>query len=589
MATHAEILKQARSLAGEVAERGRRVALVSSANLDFVKPYLIVESASMGALIAPWTGPYGQLEQVVAAPAGPLWDGKPEVLVIVARAADLDQKLGHGVDGLAASDRRARTIAAAERLIALARLARERFSGPILVANLVRDLPALDAFDASQPDGFVHAIAAANLRLAEGLAALPDAHVFDYAALVHDFGAARFIDARLYALARVAVAPEAQAWLARRLARAVAAVTRPAKKCLVVDLDHTLWHGVLGDDGLAGIKLGDDHPGSAYKAFQRALRAYRDRGMLIAIASKNDELVVREALDAHPEMLLRTADFAAIQAHWEPKSESLRRIATQLNIGLDSLVFLDDNPVERAEVRARCPEVLVVDLPTDPLGYVAALAEVPFLDRPRVLAEDRRRAAMVTEDAGRDHAAAQAESVEDFLAGLKMVATVGRVDEASLDRVTQLIHKTNQFNLTTRRHALADVRHMAASPGGCVAWLRLADRFGDLGLVAVGIVMVEADTARIDTFLMSCRVMNRGVETAFLAHLLDEARALGARRFVAEHLATAKNGLVKDFYRDQGFAVVERDDGRTLYELAGDAHGPSWPAHIQRQTQKETP
>ena len=586
MATHAEILKQAKALAPEAERSGRRVALLASSNLDFLKPYLLVESAQLGAPMAPWTGPFGQLEQMICADGGPLWDARPDVLVVLARAVDLDPALGEGVEGLDAGERRARLDQLVARLLGLAREARRRFTGPILVANLVRDLPLLDLFDASRPDGLTHLLAAANQRLAEGLTAQPDSHVFDYAGVVAAHGAQRFVDRRLWAMARIAVAPEAQALLARTLARAVVALTQPACKCLVVDLDHTLWSGVLGDDGLAGIQLGDDHPGAAFKAFQRALRGYKQRGMLLAIASKNDEALVREALDGHPEMILRSADFAAIEAHWEPKSQSLRRIAQALHIGLDALVFLDDNPVERAEVRAHCPEVRVIDLPANPLDYVATLAQAAFLDRPRVLDEDRRRSAMVAEDAGRQRLQAETQSVAQFLAGLDMRATVGRCDAATLDRVTQLIHKTNQFNLTTRRHSLEQVRQLAAARDARVVWLRLEDRFGDLGLIAVGIVRVEGQVGRIDTLLMSCRVMGRGVETAFLAYLVEQARELGAVRLLGEYLPTAKNGMVRDLYRDHGFVVLEHGDARSLFELPEDHSGPRWPEHMARRDER---
>jgi len=583
MATHAEILRRAKSLASEVEQRGRRVALLCSYNLDFIKPYLIVSASDLGAPIAPWIAPFGQFEQMIRADDSALWKSRPEALVLLLRAADLDAELAEGIEGVPPARRRARNDELLQRVLGLAREARRRFSGPILVANFVHDRPLLDLFDGSRPDGITHLIASLNLRMAEALAAESDMHVFDYAGVANRFGTDRFVDRRLWALGRIAVAPEAQEPLASSLARSIAGVTQAASKCLVLDLDNTLWGGVLGDDGMAALKLGDEHPGSAFKAFQRALRGYRERGMLLAIASKNDEATVREALDTHPDMILRSADFAAIEANWQAKSASLVRIAKKLNIGLDSLVFFDDNPVERAEVRAHCPGVRVVEMPVDVLHYVAALATVPLLDRPRVLEEDRARATMVADDAQRERLAATTQSIEEFLAGLEMVATVGQSDDTTIERISQLIHKTNQFNLTTRRHSLEDVRKLASASDARVLWMRLADRFGDMGLIAVGIVRVEGDVGRVDTLLMSCRVMGRGVEDAVLAHLVEAARELGAKSLLGEYRRTAKNDIVREYYRERGFAELSQEGESALYSLADLSAAERWPRHIARR------
>ena len=259
----------------------------------------------------------------------------------------------------------------------------------------------------------------------------------------------------------MAVAQAAMPSFAERLVRSVAAVVRPAAKCIVIDLDNTIWGGVIGDDGPEGIKLGDDYPGSVFKDFQAALLGYRHRGFLLAIASKNNRDVAIEALDKHPEMILRSQHFAAIEINWEQKPANLRRIAETLNIGLDSFVFLDDNPLERAQVSAELPMVNVVELPADPLGYLPALREVAALDRPRLLGEDLHRADMYRQESERKEFLSKQGSVEDFLAGLAMTAEVGKLNSHTMERICQLIGKTNQFNLTTRRHGMEAVR---ASP-----------------------------------------------------------------------------------------------------------------------------
>jgi FkbH-like protein len=287
-------------------------------------------------------------------------------------------------------------------------------------------------------------------------------------------------------------------------------------------------------------------------------------------------------LERHPEMLLKPEHFACICANWEAKPGNLQTIAKTLNIGLDSLVFIDDNPVERAAVSAELPMVHVVELPADPLGYLAALAEVPVLDRPRLLAEDQQRAAMVAQDAAREQIASRAGSVEEFLASLHMVAQVGLGEARTLERIHQLINKTNQFNLTTRRHNLDDVRRLLESPTAAVAWLRLADRYGDLGLVCVGIVKRQDDTTwEIDTLLMSCRVMGRQVEDAFLSYLAELVRGQGGTRLRGRYRPTAKNTPVRDFFAHRGFTRLGDDEGQQ-FEIELTPGAFPWPQAIGR-------
>ncbi len=409
-------------------------------------------------------------------------------------------------------------------------------------------------------------MAEANRQLARDLAGIADAHVFDYAGVVSGSGALAWTDRRLWYMARSVSSSENLVPLARGLARSIRALLRPAAKCLVLDLDNTLWGGVLGDDGAAEIKLGDEYPGNVFKDFQAALLGLRRRGFLLAIASKNDEQTVLDMLDGHPEMLLKRQHFAAICANWGGKPESLRKIAQQLNIGLDSLVFIDDNPVERAAVRAELPMVHVVELPAEPLGYLAALGEVAVLDQARLSVEDRARAEMYRSESLRQQVAQQAGNVEDFLRDLDMVAQVGLASPNTLERIHQLSQKTKQFNLTTRRHKADDLRRLAESPEAAVAWLRLADRYGDSGLVCVGIIeRLDDECWVIDTLLMSCRVMGRRVEDAFLSYLAELARAGGARRLRGVLRPTAKNTPVQSFYPDHGFAELSRGAEERTY------------------------
>jgi FkbH-like protein len=588
-----EYLREARRIEATFTPATPTLALLATFTADLLKPYLLVESERRGLPLRPWFGPFQQLEQMVLDDASPLWQQRPAVLAICLRLEDVDRYLPDEAAELGPTAVEARLRVVRERLVALAQAARKRTTAPLLIANLAVPHQYLShTFDAGDPDGFTHQLASCNRELARELQSVSDAHVLDAAGLVARRGGETWVEPKLWYMARAAVGAANQPELAATIVRTAVAALRVPAKCIVVDLDNTLWGGVLGDDGPAGVKLGDEYPGNVFKDFQALLLGYRRRGFLLAIASKNNEDAVLEMLANHSDMLLRREHFAAIAADWNPKADQLRRIAQTLNIGLDALVFVDDNPVERAHIRAELPMVHVVEMPESPLGYAAALRDVALLDRLRTSSEDRARAEMVRSDADRRSAEVTAGSIDDFLRGLQMTVEVGQADATTLDRVHQLINKTNQFNLTTTRYSLDEVRRLAESAEARVAWLRLADRYGDLGLVCVGIVRRTDERAwEIDTLLMSCRVMGRQVETAFLAYLGELVREAGGNLLRGAFLPTAKNQSVATFYPAQGFTDVTGETSSTTrrYELALSADALRWPDLIQRTKQPSEP
>jgi len=577
-------MKEAKAL--EASQRPfRKLGVLSSYSAEFLRPYILVESDRIDCLLKPWFGPFNQFEQMVLDDNGLLWRENPDVLWITLRIQDVDRYLLDEYAEIDPLELNERIAVLRRRMADLCRVAREQFKGPILASNFtLLDQNPVNVFDASDPDGVTYAIARQNRILAKELARVNDVYLFDYQACIAAHGGDSWCDRRLWYLARMAVAQSAMKPLAQSLVRSVAAVLRPPAKCIVVDLDNTIWGGVVGDDGPSGIKLGDDYPGSVFKDFQAALLGYRRRGFLLAIVSKNNHELACDVIDNHPEMVLRSDHFAAMEISWDPKPINLRRIAEKLNLGLDSFVFLDDNPVERAQVRAVLPMVEVVELPPDPLGYLPALRNVVSLDRPRLLREDQKRADMYSQEAQRKQFHDKHEGIDEFLSGLKMTAKVGCLDPHALDRVHQLIGKTNQFNLTTRRHPLDDIRRFGESERHEVAWLRLRDRFGNLGLVCVGIVKQAEDAIwEIDTFLMSCRVMGRGVEDAFLSYLAELAMEHGAARIRGVYAKTDKNQPVAMFYQDHGFAQIEHPNENTwIFEKELRTNAFPWPSRIER-------
>jgi FkbH-like protein len=373
-------------------------------------------------------------------------------------------------------------------------------------------------------------------------------------------GLADWRDLRFWYLARVGINPKKFPILAACLARCLAALRRPAAKCLVFDLDNTVWGGILGDAGPRGILCaGSDYPAGAYADFQRALLALRSRGILLAVASKNDWALVEEAFQVRDDMPLRPEHIAEWEVHWNPKPESLDRIAGRLNIGLDSLVFLDDNPAEIDLVRMARPAVRAYLMPRRPEEFAGFLAKLEDFDQLRLSDEDRRRAELYQLRKKQTEMAAAATDLESFYRSLKTVLVPERAGEGNFDRIVQLIQKTNQFNLTTRRHdRIALVERLER---GSELWgFRASDVHGDHGLIAVALLDFDGGVCGIDTLLMSCRVIGRTLETAVLHFLEGRALARGARVLRGEYLPTAKNGPCRDFYRQHGFTLAAGED-----------------------------
>ncbi len=345
----------------------------------------------------------------------------------------------------------------------------------------------------------------------------------------------------------------------------------------MLDLDNTLWGGVIGDDGLEGIVLGQGSAeGEAFVAFQAYARELSRRGIILAVCSKNDIANALEPFEKHPDMILRRDDIACFVANWSDKPANLRAIAEALNIGLDAIVFADDNPMERDLVRRELPMVAVPDLGDDPARYPSILAEGGYFDARAITEEDRARAGLYRDNQAREAWKHSATDMDTYLKGLDMRLVWRPFDRVGLPRIVQLINKSNQFNLTSRRYSEPEALAVMDDPTAFGLQVRLLDRFGDNGVIAIVIGRLrDAGDLWIDTWLMSCRVLGRQVEPATLNLIQQQAHAMGARRLVGEYIPTRKNGMVREHYQGLGFTVVGRDaDGRTITEMAVDVDNP---------------
>lgn len=346
---------------------------------------------------------------------------------------------------------------------------------------------------------------------------------------------------------------------------------------------------MIGDDGLEGIRLGQGPEGEAFVDFQHAIKALADRGVILAVCSKNDPENARLPFERHPEMVLKLSDIATFVANWEPKSANLVRVAERLGIGRDAITFLDDNPYEREEVRRALPEIDVPWLPEDPTGLRAALEAYRRFEPAAVTAADLARGAQYRARAEAEALRETAGSLEDYQASLDMVALIGRVEAGSLPRAVQLLNKTNQFNLTTRRRSRPELEEFLARPDTASLWLRLTDRFADHGLVALALGQEAGDALEIDSFLMSCRVIGRGAEQALLHALAGVARGRGLARLVGLYRPSGRNGMVADLYPRLGFRPCgEDDDGTQRFEAGVESLEPA-PRITVKMTQEKNP
>ncbi|MFO7905271.1 MAG: HAD-IIIC family phosphatase [Pirellulaceae bacterium] len=395
-----------------------------------------------------------------------------------------------------------------------------------------------------------------NLALA-GAARAADIGFVDTDAIAAQFGKAAWFDDRNWHWAKIALSSRALPALARHTAAVLAARFGLSRRCLVLDLDNTLWGGVIGDDGLGGIRLGNGPDGEAYQDFQRAIKSLASRGVVLAACSKNDPQIAREPFLQHPEMILKLEDFAAFEASWAPKSSGIERIARILDLGLSSLTFADDNAYEREQVRAALPAVDLIALPDDPAGFSAALAAYPYFELPSFTAEDRNRGQQYRARTAARQLQEEATTLEEYQARLNMVATIGPVDGINLDRVVQLINKTNQFNLTTRRRNSEEVVQLLSRADVDIFQVRLRDCFADHGIVAVAIAVQHDSSMDIDTLLMSCRVIGRELERVILNEISARAKGRGCNEILGTYIPTDRNALVADLYSRLGFESVE--------------------------------
>lgn len=567
-------------------ERRIRIAIIGSSTLDHVRAYLEVETRQAGLSPEFYVGPFDQYAQEILDPASALYAFAPDVIIMAIHGRAFFPDLYDNPVDLTVDARRATADEIAGRMAALVAQLVSRTTALVLLHTFATpQYSPFGALDLRDNFGQTALFAAINGALAERVRHdFPSVHLVDEDRVYGRIGKRNVTDPRLWFLARIGIGEGALGALTQEYMRFIKALKGRNRKCLVLDLDNTLWGGVVGEDGPHGIALGQEAPGNAFRAFQEAILSLWKRGIILAINSKNNEADALEVLERHPDMILRPQHFAATRINWLDKVSNLESIAAELNIGLDSMVFVDDNPAECAMVRGRLPHVLTIELPRDPARYRGLLLELTDFDTLVLTEEDRQRGQLYAQRRARQEwEASRGDNLGDYLADLGLEVDVALADAFAIPRIAQLIGKTNQYNLTTRRHSEAQVQAFAASVDHVVYAVRVKDRFGDHGLVGTAIVARERDVWTVDTLLLSCRVLGRGVETAFLSALVAAAQQDGARTLRGLFAPTAKNAPARDFYRAHGFILVHEDAGTQHWELDVRVNGVTPPAWIALQ------
>jgi len=548
-----------------------KLGLISNATTDLISPALVATALRHGIALECIAAPFGQVALQAFSKDSEINKVKPDAVLIALDFRGLPLRPTPG-DVTAAQE----TVTHVLDYLAAIREGIKQDGGTICILQTIARPaePYFGSFDLVTPGTLRHLIDAVNRGIASSLVGSEDI-LLDVAGLAETVGLAEWHSPVEWNLAKLPFASTFLPLYADHVCRLIGALRGKSRRCLVLDLDNTLWSGVIGDDGLEGIIIGPgDATGEAHLSLQQAVLSLRDRGIVLAVSSKNDDAVARSAFQTHPEMLLREEHISVFQANWNDKASNIKAIAEELSLGLDALVLLDDNPAERGLVRRLLPQVAVPELPEDPSLYARTLMASGYFEAITFSAEDRKRADFYRDNARRIALQKQAGDVDAYLASLEMVIRFRPFDHIGRARITQLINKSNQFNLTTRRYTEAEIRDIGRDPNYYTLQVSLADIYGDNGMISVVICQRNGEDWYVDTWLMSCRVLGRRVENAVLSQLLGEARGRGIRRIVGAYRATARNKMVENHYAKLGFSVMEnQDDGTVLWEL--DVAGPS--------------
>lgn len=539
-------------------KRCAKVAFASDSSVENLSEPLAIRLLERGMFCELYQAPYGQLAQEVRDPTAGLLKSSADVIVLAPFT-----NLWSTIRQTGINDARQIVDEAWSHVEAL----RQNFSGIVLIVNAVpTDSRSHGILDSQRSPGNADLARSINLTLSERCRSSKAAYVLDAEFLIAQSGIRWTTFHKQQFMASRPLPDEVATRLAVDIAAFCAALKGFGRKCLAIDLDNTMWGGVVGEEGWQGVKLGGGYPGNLYVELQHEFQMLRSRGVALVLISKNNEKDAWEVFEKRSEMVLKRSDITAHRINWNDKANNLRELAAELNLGLDSFVVLDDNPVERSWIEDSLPEVEVCPA-GDPLEMLRWLSTCARFDTLAITNEDQLRAKSYAAAEERTKLASRAGNLDEYLATLGTVLQIGTLTPAQLSRAAQLTQKTNQFNLTTRRYSESEMQSMMLAPQWHIYWCHCKDRFADEGIIGLAMAVEEDDHWRLDTFLMSCRVLGRGVEKALLQTVIDEATRNGAASLQGEFIRSAKNGQTEPFFESCKFELVESSADRCLWQL----------------------
>jgi FkbH-like protein len=548
-----------------------RLALVGDAATQQLASLLTVLFAEQGVRLVVWEGPFDAIELQAYDTNSELYRFNPDMVAIMnvtqALRTHYYSRSGSGTEFLDHEYRRITSIWDALR---------ERTPAPIIQSNFALPIERVFGnFDHKVPDSLYSVVSALNWRIAEGAHARNQVFVNDVEAVASGVGRRHWYDNRFWNMYKVLCALEHLPLVAQNIVDVALSIRGRGVKCVVLDLDNTLWGGVIGDDGVHGIALSAHGAGESFHEFQGFLRELQRRGILLAVCSKNDPENALKPFIEHSEMVLRREHISVFIANWDDKAANISRIREQLNIGFDSIVFLDDNPFERNLVRSLLPGVIVPELPDEPADYVRAVSELNLFETSSFSAEDSRRTELYQQQAEREEIQKSFSNVEEYLQSLDTRITVGRFEPARIGRIAQLFQRSNQFNLTTQRRSESECEELMSNPDCYPLYAELQDRLSNHGLISIAVLQHKEDQLFISDWLMSCRVLTRGVEQFLMNHCVAYAAERGYQWIFAEYRPTLKNAMVEKFYAQFGFEPFSESQGATQWRLEVSNYRPA--------------
>mgnify|MGYP001052224790 CR=1 FL=1 len=549
-------------------EKKIKVALLGSFTIDPLGMYIDIKSRLVGLYPEVYIGPFNQYQQEILDNGSKLYAFKPDVVILAVQAESL---LGGDFfsEFVKASGKEQYQTEIIDQFEKLLSLLTSRIDALILVNNfMVPSFTPLGILDNKVDMGLKSFFYGLNQKLTDLYKESNQVYVVDLEGVASKHGKSRCLNFQMYYRGSFVFGESFLPVIADEYMGYIKALKNLSRKCIVLDLDNVLWGGIIGEDGFEGIRLGKDSPGNAYVDFQRLLLSYYNRGIILAINSKNNYEDAIKVIREHPHMVLREKHFAAMRINWQDKIQNMIELAKEIDIGLDSMAFVDDNPREREQIKQALPQVLVVDMPASPFLYRQALESLNDFNVLALTEEDKMRGEMYYARRMRKQLEKSMVSLEYFLRSLEMKVAIKHADDFSLPRIARLVNKTNQFNLTTRRYTDIEIEKMRKNRDEFHIYsLQVIDKFGDEGIVGVAIVRKEPQTWILDSFLMSCRVIGRKVETAFLAKIVADARKKGISTIVGDYIPTQKNAPVKGFYSDHGFEKFQQEGDLSRWRL----------------------